>query len=222
MTKTSRTSFALIACLASLAFAPTVHADSFDFTPGTATNPDGSPNLASGGGTAYSWYYQHINLDFSGMPDGSDDNNPYITFDGTDASSAGHCIQISFDALPPCPYGGPDTPDCSKFPAVQDLEVSTTDINGNDFEVSNGAIDGTGYASATRIWIQKTGTGSLYWHLKIQDDDGQFGSWDQSAEMNLWRFELNQADCTTNSGKPWLSIVGNSSNYTLHGSYAGR
>jgi hypothetical protein len=214
----SSTFMLLFGCVAALTLPGSARAEHFDFTPGMG--PDIlNPDLAYGDGTRYSWYYQGINLDYGGgFVDGREDttykdnpngNIPYLIFDGTDKSTAGHCLQVFF--------GGPSS-DSVNQNAVRNLQISYTDSTGNDqafLFVDTGTV---GTYTTARIWVQNTGSG-LYWHTKLADLDGNNGAWNQSATMNVWRLELNQADCTTNAhaanpNLAYATFIGTTGNYT--------
>jgi hypothetical protein len=198
-------------CIISVALSGNARAEHFDFD-FTPAPPNGS--------TPYSWFYQGINLDYGGgYQDGREDslghddpngNIPYFIFDGTDRSQFGHCLEIS--------VGPPDATSLSPN-GVQSLDASTTDMYGNPIALFTAdASSSGGYGTAYRIWIQNTGAG-LYWRVKLADEDGLGGAWNQSAIMNIWRFEYNEADCTTNSGLSWVQLVGTTGNYTVTNRY---
>jgi hypothetical protein len=207
----------LVACLLSVAVSGPAHAEWFDFDPGIGNIYD--PDLAGSGGHPYDWYYQGINLEFSGgFNDGRENtsyqddpygNIPYVVFDGTDKSTAGHCLQLVF--------GGPLW-DSIYGNAVHNLRFSYTDSSGNDQMLFNTDTSVSTY-NVVRVWIKNTGS-TLYWRTKIADLDGNNGSWNQSASMNIWRLDQNQADCTTNtlSNFPtltYVTIIGQTGNYQV-------
>jgi hypothetical protein len=205
------------ACLAWLALSGSVRAEHFDFDPGMVSPYD--PQLAAGDGKPYEWYYQGINLEFSGgyndgrenssYQDSPTGNIPYVVFDGTDKSPAGHCLQIVF---------GPPNPDAFFSNAVGDLRFSYKDSGGTDRLLFNTNTQISTY-NVVRMWIKNTGNG-LYWKTKIADKDGANGAWNQSASMNIWRLEKSQADCTTNvlqsyPTMEYVTIIGVTGNYTV-------
>lgn len=208
----------LVSCLASLS--GSARAEWFDFDPGIGNIY--APVLPGDDGKPNDWYYQGINLEFaSGFNDGRENtsyqddpsgNIPYIVFDGTDNSTAGHCLQLVF--------GGPLSDSAFANP-VQNLRFSYTDSSGADQELFNTDTSFSGY-NVVRVWIKNTGT-SLYWRTKIADLDGNNGSWDQSASMNIWRLDQTQADCTTNNLSTYptltyVTIIGQTGNYRVcHG-----
>lgn len=208
----------LLGCVASFSLSGSVRAEHFDFDPGMGPDPL-NPNLAAGDGHPYDWYYQGINLDFVGgyvdgreNTNGKDDPNgnvPYIVFDGSDKSSAGHCLQIVFN--------GPNSDSVYSNP-VQLLRFSFVDSKGNDVVIRD-LNTGNGQYNVIRMWIKNTGNG-LNWRTKIADFDGNLGAWNQSATMNVWRLDLGEADCTTNAynAHPIIAIakiVGVTGNYTV-------
>jgi len=214
------------ACVAALGLSGSASAEHFDFVPGMGPDPR-APEMASGDGTPYSWYYQSIHLDFSDFPDGRQDttghptangNVPYFIFDGTDTSPAGHCLEISFM--------GPEADSLYPSNFLQDLRFTFTDSHDNDLgwilDATLPAFDPnnpiqTTYSGVARLWIQNTGT-TLTWHTKIADFDGNNGSWNQSAVMNIWRLEMNQTTCTStasNNGIPFITIIGKTGSYTV-------
>lgn len=204
-------------CLVLFANPSAVQAEHFDFDPGRG--PIFDPNLAAGDGMPYDWYYQGINLDYTGgftdgrenssFQDAANGNIPYIVFDGTSRSTAGHCLQIVF--------GGANDDSISPF-SVQNLRFSYVDSGGVDRMLFNTDTSISAY-NVVRMWIKNTGS-SLYWRTKIADLDGANGSWNQSATMNIWRLDMNQADCTTNAKAAappltFVTIIGRTGNYTV-------
>lgn len=211
-----KTTLVLLSCLASLSVSGSAHAEWFDFDPGIGNIYD--PDLAASGGMPYDWYYQGINLDFDGFNDGRENtsyqddpfgNIPYIVFDGTNRSSAGHCLQLVFR--------GPLWDSLNANP-VESLRFSHTDSTGADIMLFNTNTSLSSY-NVVRLWVKNTGT-SLYWRTKIADLDGNNGSWNQSASMNIWRLDKNQADCTTNTLSEfvtltYVTIIGTTGNYQV-------
>jgi|GEM_PF-4161557 len=213
------TKLALVGCAAWLALSGSAHAEHFDFDPGMGSDVF-SPDLAAGDGKPYEWYYQGINLDFEGSEvDGREDatyndspygNIPYITFDGTDKSQVGHCLQIVF---------GPANA-VSRFQNSAQLRFSFVDSSGVDREILNIYTRDSNPYNVVRMWIQNTGPSgsSLYWHTKIADLDGPSGAWNQSATMNIWRLEKDEAGClAAANGTPvgYVTIKGVTGNYTV-------
>lgn len=173
----------LFGCIA-LSTPASAHAESFDFDPGMGSDVY-NPNLAGSGGHPYDWYYQNVPLDYSsGDTDGSVNNSPYITFDGTDKSTAGHCLELLFDA--PAAQQSP-------FP-VEALAFYFIDSAGGSHWITQMNTTVSGY-NVIRLWIQNTGSG-LYWQTRLTDLDGGGGSWNQRSFMNIWRLDVNQAQCT--------------------------
>jgi len=177
----------VLGCVASLALPGSARAEAFDFDPGMGADIL-NPNLAAGDGHPYDWYYQGIALNYwlSGESDGSDNNAPYIIFDGTDRSTAGHCLELVFS--------GPGAVTHSPYP-VETMAVSFVDSAGTDRWIVQMNPDSGSY-STMRMWIQNTGSG-LYWQLKLTDLDGAQGSWNQIAFMNVWRLDVSKAQCTS-------------------------
>ncbi len=207
-----RTKWIVAGCVASLALLGDARAEFFDFNPGGMGPDIFNPVIGAAGGSPYDWYYQGITLDYgSGFTDGRDGNVPYFVFDGTANSSAGHCLQVVFQA---------PTSDSSNSNPVQCLTWSYPNASGNDvpiFDCVNVGQPGT-YLTV-RMWIKNTGNG-LYWHTKLADLDGNGGAWNQSATMNIWRLDKNQADCTTNAYNAntslvYVTLIGTTGNYTV-------
>ena len=197
----------LLGCVVATTPVMSAHAEQFDFDPGIG--PDiFNPNFASGDGHPYDWYYQGIDLNYTaGYTDGSDANAPYFIFDGTDKSSAGHCLQIVFN--------GDRNATHSPYP-VERLKFSFFDSAGHDSQITEVNTKVGGY-NIVRIWLKNTGSG-LYWHTKITDLDGANGSWNQRASMNIWRLDLSKASCTdqfVNTPVVAISIIGVTGNYNV-------
>jgi hypothetical protein len=219
MLSNNRTAGIVAACIASLALCGHARAEFFDFAPGMG-NPL-NPNLAGPGSHPYDWYYQHIALEYGGgWTDGSmlpgnqgfkdGGNNPYFNFDGTDKSTAGHCLQVAVT---------PATGD-ELFPTnIQNLHISYVDTFGNDQAIIGQTnLNFSDAYSTFRLWVKNDGSG-LNWRIKIADMDGDSGSWHQAANLNIWRVDLNQADCTTNAKATypslfWVTFIGHTGSYT--------
>jgi hypothetical protein len=222
MLRLAKTTAIVAGCIGSLTLSGSARAEFFDFDPGM--EDPFSPNTAYSDGHPYDWYYQQINLDFFNYTDGRENtlyvdspegNIPYIILDGTDYSTAGHCLQVSF--------GGPNqfsSPNGTSSP-VQQLRFSYLNSSGTD-EIILPPGPTSGAYSVVRMWIQNTG-GGLYWKTKIADLDGNNGSWSQSATMNIWRLDLNQANCTTSEyetyGVWFVTFIGTTGNYQACNQY---
>jgi len=217
-----RTKWMVAGCVASLALLGDARAEFFDFNPGGMGGDHFNPVVGAAGGSSYDWYYQGIAVDFDfGGTDGRqnvytfmDDpygSVPYVIFDGTDKSTAGHCLQVAF--LPP-------NSDSQFSNPVRYLRYSYVDSNGNDVAIIGSAdVSQGGSYNTARLWIRNTGSG-LYWYTKLADMDGNNGAWNQSLIMNIWRLDMNQADCTTNAYMAntlmqFVTIIGTTGNYTV-------
>jgi hypothetical protein len=223
MTKFKAIRLGVIAsCVAAIFATHRADADTLDLADGMGSVADGygplNPNFGAGDGRPWEWYYQGITLDYGhDLPDGRENdsfvddpsgNIPYFIFDGTDRSSAGHCLQVVFTP-----------PNFAQNP-VNDLRLSFIDSNGHDSGFDE--FDPSDYG-VVRLWIQNNGS-SLYWHIKIADMDGDGGSWNQGASMNIWRLDYqsmtDQAHCTTGSGVfTFLTIIGHTGSYQVCDQY---
>jgi hypothetical protein len=167
-------------------------------------------------GTPFSWFHQGIYQWWANpdgfipirQPDGSTAWDAYLTLQGTAVSTAGHCIELSF-------LGGTSTYHADA------VNVEVND-HGNYVLINSSNLNSSGY-NATRIWINHTTGPSLYWSVQLMAPQGgsfpvnQGGPYENDGDfhMTLWRFELNKADCTTNSGRPWISFEGSTAAPTL-------
>ncbi|HEV3057178.1 MAG TPA: hypothetical protein VGY48_02970 [Vicinamibacterales bacterium] len=215
MFKFIKTTTVIAGCVTSLALSGQARAEQFQFDPGMGDPTQ--PNFAGGDGKPYDWYYQGITLDYlDGFIDGhmngsyqvdASGNYPYFTFDGTDLSRAGHCLQVVF---------GPPNSDSMSAYAVQALRFSYTSVYGEEAIISGANVSDPGSYLVVRMWIQNTGSG-LYWHTHIADIDGDsYGG----AVMNVWRLDKSQPDCTTNTFNQYpnvlyVTFIGTTGNYQI-------
>jgi len=207
-----KASVAMTTCLALMFAAASASASSAYFTlaPGVA-------NPAAGDGTPYSWSHRGIyqwwaNPDgFVPVPqtDGSTAWEAYLTLQGTDVSSNGHCLEISF------------TPGTAFYHA--DFVMVDVKVNGNWVLLNASNLEGNDTYGPTRIWINHTSGPSLYWSVQLMAPLGgsypanQGGPYANDGDfyMTLWRFEANKAGCTTGSGRPWVSFEGSTAATTI-------
>jgi hypothetical protein len=188
-----RNKVAIAACGALLLCASSAEAG-FSLAPGT-------PDPASGNGTAYSWYYDSIDMWFAN-PDGflpyvvqgQTHYAAYITLQGTDASPNGHCVELTL------------------APGTAPIVRLIVDDHGNYVTV-NEVVTSAGYSTATRLWLNHTTGPSLSWSVLFaaEDDSGN----NETFSLAIKRLEIDKAHCTTGSNGAWMSFEGSTSAYTF-------
>lgn len=169
--------------------------------------------LDTGTSTAAEWYMPALTFSFDletrdgvmALP--QRDPLPYTVFNGVDASPNGHCLEISFNP--------------GLYPPSW-MQVWVND-HGTFKLVTIANLESGGYPTM-RLWVNRnTGTSSLAWSLYFfpEDTNPDFSG---DIHVDVRRLEVTKAGCTTAQvggvsspglTMPWVSFVGQTSNYTL-------